>query len=230
VKQRVPSRVPTAPAAQRTWDHAPASDLHAARAVGPVSHSPLMLNVMVPSRRDRFLQDPPGPLVPPATFFPRVPSRVSVQSPRSKVQSFREAGPPVPDPWTLDFGPWTHRKVSGPDFDRPKSAHRRCRGSFSPLCENGSPPPPGILFCPGGDPFTSGRDSADRRRRATAPREADRNPRAGDRSRAKAAHSIEPQKPDSTKISFAKFGLSRPREFGRWSRTGRRPWLRRRSS
>ncbi len=105
MKQRVPSRVPTAPAAQRTWDHAPASDLHAARAVGPVSHSPLMLNV-VPSRRDRFLQDPPGPLVPPATFFPRVPSRVSVQSPRSKVQSFREAGPPVPDlgPWTSDLG------------------------------------------------------------------------------------------------------------------------------
>jgi hypothetical protein len=58
-----------------TLDHAPASDLHPARAVGPVWHSPLMLNVRDPSRRDRFLQDPPGPLVPPATFFPRVPSR-----------------------------------------------------------------------------------------------------------------------------------------------------------
>jgi len=31
----------------------------------------------------------------------------------------------------------------------------------------------------------------------------------------KAAHSIEPQKPDSAKISLAKFGLGRPREFGR---------------
>jgi len=45
----------------------------------------------------------------------------------------------------------------------------------------------------------------------------------------KAAVSIEPQKPDSAKISFAKFGLGRPRKFGRWSRTGRRPSLRRRS-
>jgi hypothetical protein len=76
----------------------------------------------------------------------------AVQSPKSglRTSDFR--------PWTLDFGPWTPRKasrpkrpvknLSGPDADRPQSARRRLPGIFSPLSENGSPPPPGILFVP----------------------------------------------------------------------------------
>ena len=165
---------------------------------------------------------PPGPLVPPATFFPRVPSRVSVQSPRSKVQSFREAGPPVPDlgPWTSDLG------LTGKCPDRTSTVRSRLTDAagdlFLPYVKKDPHHRRGSFFVPAGilSPAAETLQTAD----AAQPRREKRIAiRAGDRSRAKAAHSIEPQKPDSTKISFAKFRLGRPREFGRWSRTGRRP-------
>jgi len=167
---------------------------------------------------------------PPANLFPaRLPGPDPAQSSPVRGRFLRgflgETTCPVP----ASASRQGLRNVSGPASPRSVLPPQAAGDLFLPYVKMDPHHRRGSFFVPGGDLFTSGRDSAGHGRRATAPREAEHNPRASDRSRAKAAISIEPQKPDSAKISFAKFGLGRPRKFGRWSRTGRRPSVRRRS-